>query len=137
MCKVFTQIFSFVYVQLFNRFFTRDLKHLKSHYLLVFTIFCLINCFFGCPFNSLLLRRECCSFSNGEYVRAGLCELENWCFKATDEVSFFHSPIITQAKTSKLTSNNKQLQYAGTSWEELKHIRQAIGFLVNLSSSSI
>uniref|UniRef100_A0A0D3C8K4 Myosin motor domain-containing protein n=1 Tax=Brassica oleracea var. oleracea TaxID=109376 RepID=A0A0D3C8K4_BRAOL len=96
-CKVFTQIFSFVNVQLFN---------------------------------SLLLRRECCSFSNGEYVRAGLCELENWCFKATDEVSFFHSPIITQAKTSKLTSNNKQLQYAGTSWEELKHIRQAIGFLV-------
>ncbi|RID57152.1 hypothetical protein BRARA_F00550 [Brassica rapa] len=71
-CKVFTQIFSFVNVQLFN---------------------------------SLLLRRECCSFSNGEYVRAGLCELENWCFKATDE-------------------------YAGTSWEELKHIRQAIGFLV-------
>nr|VDD41893.1 unnamed protein product [Brassica oleracea] len=96
-CKVFTQIFSFVNVQLFN---------------------------------SLLLRRECCSFSNGEYVRAGLCELENWCFKATDEVSFFHSPIITQAKTSKLTNNNKQLQYAGTSWEELKHIRQAIGFLV-------
>ncbi|KAI4303015.1 hypothetical protein MLD38_038696 [Melastoma candidum] len=56
-------------------------------------------------FNSLLLRRECCSFSNGEYVKAGLAELEHWCYKATDE-------------------------YAGSAWDELKHIRQAIGFLV-------
>ncbi|CAN1271195.1 XI-E [Linum perenne] len=70
--KVFTQIFSFINVQLFN---------------------------------SLLLRRECCSFSNGEYVKAGLAELEHWCYKATDE-------------------------YAGSAWHELKHIRQAIGFLV-------
>ncbi|PPR99671.1 hypothetical protein GOBAR_AA21005 [Gossypium barbadense] len=70
--KVFTQIFSFINVQLFN---------------------------------SLLLRRECCSFSNGEYVKAGLAELEHWCYKATDE-------------------------YAGSAWDELKHIRQAIGFLV-------
>ncbi|CAL0308812.1 unnamed protein product [Lupinus luteus] len=70
--KVFTQIFSFINVQLFN---------------------------------SLLLRRECCSFSNGEFVKAGLAELENWCFNATDE-------------------------YAGSAWDELKHIRQAIGFLV-------
>jgi len=70
--KVFTQIFSFINVQLFN---------------------------------SLLLRRECCSFSNGEYVKAGLAELEHWCYRATDE-------------------------YAGSAWDELKHIRQAIGFLV-------
>ncbi|XP_071732062.1 myosin-11-like [Rutidosis leptorrhynchoides] len=70
--KIFTQIFSFINVQLFN---------------------------------SLLLRRECCSFSNGEYVKAGLAELKEWCYNATDE-------------------------YAGSAWEELKHIRQAIGFLV-------
>ncbi|CAN1131393.1 XI-2 [Linum perenne] len=56
-------------------------------------------------FNSLLLRRECCTFSNGEYVKSGLAELELWCCQAKDE-------------------------YAGTSWEELKHIRQAVGFLV-------
>ncbi|XP_061353959.1 myosin-12 [Gastrolobium bilobum] len=56
-------------------------------------------------FNSLLLRRECCSFSNGEYLKAGLHELELWCLKATD-------------------------QFAGSSWDELKHIRQAVGFLV-------
>ncbi|RID73756.1 hypothetical protein BRARA_B00886 [Brassica rapa] len=70
--KVFTQIFSFINVQLFN---------------------------------SLLLRRECCSFSNGEYVKAGLAELEQWCGEATDE-------------------------YAGSAWDELRHIRQAVGFLV-------
>ncbi|KAK4379600.1 hypothetical protein RND71_001462 [Anisodus tanguticus] len=56
-------------------------------------------------FNSLLLRRECCSFSNGEYLKAGLQELESWCSKATE-------------------------QYAGSSWDELQHIRQAVGFLV-------
>ncbi|KAK4754045.1 hypothetical protein SAY87_002149 [Trapa incisa] len=70
--KVFTQIFSFINVQLFN---------------------------------SLLLRRECCSFSNGEYVKAGLAELEQWCHDATEE-------------------------YVGSALEELKHIRQAVGFLV-------
>ncbi|KAF1887475.1 hypothetical protein Lal_00040529 [Lupinus albus] len=70
--KVFTQIFSFINVQLFN---------------------------------SLLLRRECCSFSNGEYVKTGLAELEQWYVEATE-------------------------QYTGSASEELKHIRQAVGFLV-------
>ncbi|KAG6492988.1 hypothetical protein ZIOFF_047960 [Zingiber officinale] len=56
-------------------------------------------------FNSLLLRRECCSFSNGEYVKAGLAELEQWCYEATEK-------------------------YAGSAWDELKHVRQTVGFLV-------
>ncbi|KAF1898314.1 hypothetical protein Lal_00033081 [Lupinus albus] len=56
-------------------------------------------------FNSLLLRRDCCTFSNGEYVKAGLAELELWCCQVKEE-------------------------YAGQSWDELKHIRQAVGFLV-------
>ncbi|CAI7790435.1 unnamed protein product [Closterium sp. NIES-54] len=54
---------------------------------------------------SLLLRRECCSFSNGEYVKAGLGELDHWLHEATHE-------------------------YTGNAWEELKYIRQAVGFLV-------
>lgn len=56
-------------------------------------------------FNSLILRRECLSFTFGEYVKSGLAELELWCCQATEE-------------------------YAGLSWDELKHIRQAVGFLV-------
>ncbi|CAM0881489.1 unnamed protein product [Alopecurus aequalis] len=71
-CKLFTQVFSFINVQLFN---------------------------------SLLLRRECCSFSNGEYVKAGLEELEHWCHWLTEE-------------------------YAGSSWDELKHIQQAVTLLI-------
>ncbi|GLJ12586.1 hypothetical protein SUGI_0194010 [Cryptomeria japonica] len=70
--KLFTQVFSFINVQLFN---------------------------------SLLLRRECCSFSNGEYIKSGLAELERWMCEASE-------------------------QYAGTSWDELRYIRQAVGFLV-------
>ncbi|CAA2934072.1 myosin-6-like [Olea europaea subsp. europaea] len=70
--KIFSQIFSYINVQLFN---------------------------------SLLLRRECCTFSNGEYVKAGLAELELWCAQAKED-------------------------YAGSAWDELKHIRQAVGFLV-------
>ncbi|CAJ1961121.1 unnamed protein product [Sphenostylis stenocarpa] len=60
----------------------------------------------------LLLRRECCSFSNGEYVKSGLGELEDWCNGATEE-------------------------YSGSAWDELKHIRQAIGFLVSILPVSI
>ncbi|KAH9292877.1 hypothetical protein KI387_041931 [Taxus chinensis] len=56
-------------------------------------------------FNSLLLRRECCSFSNGEYLKAGLAELELWCYEAKEET-------------------------AGSAWDALKHLRQAVGFLV-------
>ncbi|PKA62171.1 DNA topoisomerase III [Apostasia shenzhenica] len=40
-------------------------------------------------FNSLLLRRECCTFSNGEYVKSGLLVLEKWIVDATEEVTFF------------------------------------------------
>ncbi|RVX17395.1 Myosin-15 [Vitis vinifera] len=56
-------------------------------------------------FNSLLLRRECCTFSNGEYVKSGLADLEKWIASVTEE-------------------------FAGTSWHELNYIRQAVGFLV-------
>ncbi|KAL3812395.1 hypothetical protein ACJIZ3_013663 [Penstemon smallii] len=77
--NIFTQIFSYINVQLFN---------------------------------SLLLRRECCTFSNGEYVKTGLAEFEIWCGHAQEE-------------------------YAGSSWDELKHVRQAVGFLVIHQKSRI
>ncbi|XP_020591661.1 myosin-12 [Phalaenopsis equestris] len=70
--KIYSQVFAFINVQLFN---------------------------------SLLLRRECCSSSNGEFLKAGLNELEEWCSKATQE-------------------------FAGSSLDELQHIKQAVGFLV-------
>ncbi|XP_034685367.1 myosin-6-like isoform X4 [Vitis riparia] len=63
-------------------------------------------------FNSLLLRRECCTFRNGEYVKSGLAELELWCGQTKEE-------------------------YVGSSWDELKHIRQAVGFLVIHQKSRI
>ncbi|XP_024316983.1 myosin-8 isoform X2 [Brachypodium distachyon] len=55
-------------------------------------------------FNSLLVRHECCSFSNGEYVKQGLAQLEVWCGEVKPE-------------------------YAGSALDELRHIRQAVGFL--------
>lgn len=50
-------------------------------------------------FNQLLLRRECCSFSNGEYVKTGLAEVEVWLESAGED-------------------------WVGQSWEELRFIRQ-------------
>ncbi|KVI12218.1 Dil domain-containing protein [Cynara cardunculus var. scolymus] len=93
--NIFTQIFSFINVQLFNRNVKiNPISNILPNH----------DCY--CPYgDSLLLRRECCSFSNGEYVKSGLAELEQWCFYATEE-------------------------YAGSAWDELKHIRQAVGFLV-------
>ncbi|KAB1228327.1 Myosin-5 [Morella rubra] len=38
---------------------------------------------------SLLLRCECCAFSNGEYVKSGLAELEKWIVGATEECPLF------------------------------------------------
>ena len=60
-------------------------------------------------FNQLLLRRECCSFSNGEYVKTGLSEVEMWISSAGRE-------------------------WVGDSWDQLSHIRQvgAAGSLVGL-----
>ncbi|XVE84813.1 hypothetical protein DITRI_Ditri17bG0042900 [Diplodiscus trichospermus] len=63
-------------------------------------------------FNSLLVHLECCTSSNGEFVKSGLAELELWCARAKEE-------------------------YAGSSWDELKHTRQAVGFLVYMSFSSV
>ena len=42
--------------------------------------------FFRSSFFSLLLRRECYTFSNGEYVKSGVAELEKWIVNATEEV---------------------------------------------------
>ncbi|KAK9291547.1 hypothetical protein L1049_019495 [Liquidambar formosana] len=67
--KIFTQVFSYINMQLFNS----------------------------------LLDYECCTFSDGD-VNAGLAELEHWCCQAED--------------------------YAGSCWDKLKHIRQAVRFLV-------
>ncbi|KAL5189911.1 Myosin-15 [Glycine soja] len=79
-------------------------NHVPSFFIrkLVTQVFSFINITL---FNSLLLRRECCTFSNGEYVKSGLAELEKWIANAKEE-------------------------YAGTSWHELNYIRQAVGFLV-------
>jgi myosin-5 len=51
------------------------------------------------------LRRECCSFSNGEYIRAGLTQIKHWC-------------------------NDVNQEFADSAWEALRHIRQAVDFLV-------
>ncbi|CAM0954276.1 unnamed protein product [Alopecurus aequalis] len=56
-------------------------------------------------FNRLLLRRECCSFSNGEHIRAGLAQLKHWC-------------------------NDVAQELADSAWEALRHIRQAADFLI-------
>ncbi|KAK9683914.1 hypothetical protein RND81_10G174600 [Saponaria officinalis] len=79
-------------------------NHVPSYFIrkLITQVFSFINISL---FNSLLLRRECCTFSNGEYVKSGLAELEKWIASATEE-------------------------FAGTAWHELNYIRQAVGFLV-------
>ncbi|KAK7310693.1 hypothetical protein RJT34_08355 [Clitoria ternatea] len=60
-------------------------NHVPSFFIrkLVTQVFSFINITL---FNSLLLRRECCTFSNGEYVKSGLAELEKWIVNATEEV---------------------------------------------------
>ncbi|PIA43173.1 hypothetical protein AQUCO_02000543v1 [Aquilegia coerulea] len=91
------------------KFLDSLLSRLRGNYVPSFFIRKLITQVFSfiniSLFNSLLLRRECCTFSNGEYVKSGLAELERWIVNTTEEI-------------------------AGTSWHELNYIRQAVGFLV-------
>ncbi|KFK42801.1 hypothetical protein AALP_AA1G040500 [Arabis alpina] len=63
-------------------------------------------------FNSLLLEREYCTVNMGKQVKAGLDELESWCSQATEE-------------------------YVGSSWDELKHTRQAVLLLISEAKSTI
>ncbi|CAL5096008.1 unnamed protein product [Urochloa decumbens] len=56
-------------------------------------------------FNRLLLRRECCSFSNGQYIKDGLTQLKHWC-------------------------NDVSPEFADSAWAALRHIRQAVDFVV-------
>ncbi|WOL01344.1 hypothetical protein Cni_G10060 [Canna indica] len=55
--------------------------------------------------NILCENYEFCSFSNAEFVKDGLQDLEQWCSKTIE-------------------------QLAGTAWEQLQHIRQTVEFLV-------
>ncbi|KAL0330634.1 UNVERIFIED_CONTAM: protein OPAQUE1, partial [Sesamum angustifolium] len=57
-------------------------------------------------FNSLLLRRECCSFSNGEYVKSGLAELEKWIVNATEEVVSQMREIVNKDSQNLSSSNS-------------------------------
>ncbi|KAK1379700.1 myosin-6 [Heracleum sosnowskyi] len=63
-------------------------------------------------FNSLLVDEKSCTFTNGYLVTAGLAKLEVWCNQATEA-------------------------YAGSSWDELKHLRQAVEFLAIKEKSKI
>ncbi|KAJ9565543.1 hypothetical protein OSB04_001509 [Centaurea solstitialis] len=84
-------------------------------------------------FNSLLLRRECCSFSNGEYVKSGLHELEQWCKKATDQVIIVRPKhlYMNLRKNLCMWQDKNSLHFSGSSWDDLQHIRQAVGLLVS------
>ncbi|XP_056844387.1 myosin-10-like [Raphanus sativus] len=62
-------------------------------------------------FNSLL-ERECCTYHMGKKVNAWFNELEEWCSQATEE-------------------------FVGSSWDELKHTRQAVLLLVTEQKSTI
>ncbi|KAF7837384.1 myosin-7-like isoform X11 [Senna tora] len=95
---------------------TRFLNMMKENYIspvlvqkLLTQVFHFINVQL---FNSLVSNQECCTCSNGEFVKSGLDELEKWCGEATEE-------------------------YAASCWDELKHVRQAIGLLVKDEKTTI
>ncbi|KIY93995.1 myosin heavy chain, class XI [Monoraphidium neglectum] len=79
-------------------------------------------------FNQLLLRRECCSFSNGEYVKTGLAQ-------ASDANTALIVDSAAGARpgddiTVETWIQERGTEWVGDSWDELKYIRQAVTFLV-------
>ncbi|GFQ02170.1 myosin-8 [Phtheirospermum japonicum] len=66
---------------------------------------CVVACVIkGFIITVLLARGECCTFSNAEYMKSGLDELEVWCGHAQE--------------------------FVGPSWDELKHVWQVVRFLM-------
>lgn len=103
---------------------------MKIYYWSFILLNCMVNIvfFLNC---SLLLRRESCSFSNGEFIKAGLGELESWCRNSTEEVTFeFLLFYIWKQKDGTYWPIYFFVQHVGAAWKELKHIRQAVEFLV-------
>lgn len=125
--KLTTQVFSFINIQLFNRYLFSFLIFWAYSYL--WPVRESLNQNIG----SLLLRRECCTFSNGEYVKSGLAELEKWIVNATEEVFIIFFLSISRANCLLYFPSLSHccMQFAGTSWHELNYIRQAVGFLVS------
>jgi hypothetical protein len=76
----------------------------------------------------LLLWRECCSFSSGECVRAGLAELKHWSNNAT--IGKWLGIFLDGFPQMLLAYMFHISQFAGSAWEALRHIRQAVEFLV-------
>ncbi|KAH6770255.1 myosin XI B, partial [Perilla frutescens var. hirtella] len=62
-------------------------------------------------FNSLLLNKECSTFNSGEYVKTGLTELQLWC--------------------------GSTQEYAGSSFDELKYVQQAVRLLIMQQKSEL
>lgn len=87
-------------------------------------------------FNQLLLRRECCSFSNGEYVKTGLAEVEAWVTARAGEAGVeaagpYSSPGGGGSGASNSSSSSDRGPWVSAdAWEALRPIRQAVTFLV-------
>ncbi|CAN1258962.1 XI-H [Linum perenne] len=99
--KAFCQIFCHINVNLFNRYLFIELLRESSALVLYYSL--TAASYIVC---SLFLSPKCCTLSNGEFVKSGLDRLEAWCSQANQEL-------------------------IRSAWnEELKHTRQAVGFLV-------
>jgi len=90
-------------------------------------------------FNQLLLRRECCSFSNGEYVKTGLAEVEAWVTARASEVEGgaggegggpYSSPGGGVSGVGGGLASDRGPWVSADAWEALRPIRQAVTFLV-------
>lgn len=90
-------------------------------------------------FNQLLLRRECCSFANGEYVKQGLASVRPpasvppvscsaMCRQRCRRSSPRHAwRACVQVEEWVLSAG---VESVGMCWDELRFIRQAVEFLV-------
>ena len=52
--------------------------------------------------NRLLLRRECCSYSNGQYIKDGLTQLKHWCNDVSREVVHYSIILLYQDTSSRV-----------------------------------
>jgi len=73
---------------------------------------------------SILQQKECCTLRNGEYIKAGLDELELWCGNAQEEVLFqcISRLVFLSAYVISLNFSSISLLYAFTGMALLNHL---------------
>ena len=138
--KIFSEIFSFINVQLFNRWIIiSSCWRFSSLWMILLSLHSVFHLLQSASASWVLLFQQwrvrqvwfgrtwtmvCPSKTRGNKLNSLVSLVGEFCGFFCSVFSLFSKCFLSRWYLA--------LQYAGSSWDELKHIRQAVGFLVSI-----